>query len=116
MPYDTSPKLPEIRMKAVLLLRKGWSSRKVARHTGFSQSAVVKWSTDSGKHTHDSYTNASLTVQEFEEACGSSKVSVFYPLGFSRENLKAHEAEIEADAVKEFRLSSLFSVYVIEKA
>lgn len=44
MPYDTSPKLPEIRMKAVLLLRKGWSTRKVSRHTGFSQSAIVKWS------------------------------------------------------------------------
>ena len=61
--------------------------------------------------------NASLTVQEFEETCGTSTVaSVFYPLGFSQENLKAHEAEIEADAVKEFQLSSLFSVYVIEKA
>ena len=31
-------------MKAVMLLRKGWSSRKVARHFGFSQSAIVKWS------------------------------------------------------------------------
>lgn len=31
-------------MKAVLLLRQGWSSRKVARHLGFSQSAIVKWS------------------------------------------------------------------------
>lgn len=60
--------------------------------------------------------NASLTVQEFKEACGSSRVSVFYPLGFSQENLKVHEAEIEADAVKEFQLSSLFSVYVIEKS
>jgi ubiquinone/menaquinone biosynthesis C-methylase UbiE len=60
--------------------------------------------------------NASLTVQEFKEASGSSEVSVFYPLRFSQENLKKHETEIEADVVKEFRLSSLFSVYVIEKA
>jgi SAM-dependent methyltransferase len=59
--------------------------------------------------------NASLTVQEFEEACGTSKVSVFYPLSFSQENLKTHEAEIGSDVVKEFGLSSLFSVYVIEK-
>lgn len=44
MPYNTSPKLPEIRMRAVLLLRKGWSTRKVARHFGFSQSVIVKWS------------------------------------------------------------------------
>ena len=60
--------------------------------------------------------NASLTVQEFEAVCGSAKVSVFYPLVFSQENLKAHKAEIEADAVKEFKLSSLFSIYMIEKA
>jgi 2-polyprenyl-3-methyl-5-hydroxy-6-metoxy-1,4-benzoquinol methylase len=59
--------------------------------------------------------NASLTVQEFEEACGTSKVSVFYPLSFSQENQKVHETEIEADVVKEFKLSSLFSVYVVEK-
>jgi transposase InsO family protein len=44
MSYTTNEKLPEIRMKAVLLLRKGWPTRKVARHFGFSQSAIVKWS------------------------------------------------------------------------
>lgn len=60
--------------------------------------------------------NASLTVREFKEACGSSRVFVFYPLVFSQENLKAHKVEIEADTVKEFRLSSLSSVYMIEKA
>lgn len=43
MAYVTNEKLPEIRMKAVLLVRQGWSTRKVARHFGFSQSAVVKW-------------------------------------------------------------------------
>jgi len=43
MPYTTNPNLPQVRMKAVLLLRQGWSSRKVARHLGFSQSAIVKW-------------------------------------------------------------------------
>lgn len=44
MPYTINPNLPQVRMKAVLLLRQGWSSRKVARHLGFSQSAIVKWS------------------------------------------------------------------------
>lgn len=44
MPYTTNPNLPQVRMKAVMLLRQGWSSRKVARHLGFSQSAIVKWS------------------------------------------------------------------------
>lgn len=43
MPYTTNPNLPRVRMKAVMLLRQGWSSRKVARHLGFSQSAIIKW-------------------------------------------------------------------------
>ncbi|HUC87012.1 MAG TPA: integrase core domain-containing protein [Candidatus Saccharimonadales bacterium] len=42
--YTSNPNLPRVRMQAVLLLRKGWSTRKVARHLGFSQSVVVKWS------------------------------------------------------------------------
>lgn len=36
--------MPRIRREAAqLLVRKKWSTRKVARHFGFSQSAVVKW-------------------------------------------------------------------------
>jgi transposase InsO family protein len=30
-------------MEAVKLLRQGWSTRKVARHFGYSQSVIVKW-------------------------------------------------------------------------
>lgn len=30
-------------MQAVMLVRSGWSTRKVARHLGFSQSVIVKW-------------------------------------------------------------------------
>ena len=43
MPYTTHPKMPKIRMDAVYLLRKGWSTRKVARHLGFNQSTIVRW-------------------------------------------------------------------------
>jgi transposase InsO family protein len=35
--------MPRIRKDAVALVAKGWSTRKVLRHTGFSQSAIVKW-------------------------------------------------------------------------
>ena len=36
--------MPRIRKEAAqLLLHKGWSTRKVARHFGFSQSVIVKW-------------------------------------------------------------------------
>lgn len=44
MAYATNPRLPKVRMEAVRLVKyRGWSTRKVARHTGFSQSAIVKW-------------------------------------------------------------------------
>jgi len=35
--------MPRIRREAAQLVRKGWSTRKVARHFGFSQSVIVKW-------------------------------------------------------------------------
>jgi transposase InsO family protein len=35
--------MPRIRRDAAELVRKGWSTRKVARHFGFSQSVIVKW-------------------------------------------------------------------------
>jgi transposase InsO family protein len=43
MPYTTNPKMPKVRMKAVNLVRQGWSTRKVARYTGFNQSTIVRW-------------------------------------------------------------------------
>ena len=49
MPYTTNPHMPRIRKEAVALVAKGWSTRKVARHTGFSQSVIVKWCAKSNK-------------------------------------------------------------------
>lgn len=49
MPYTTNPHMPRIRKDAVALVAKGWSTRKVARHTGFSQSVIVKWCAKSDK-------------------------------------------------------------------
>ena len=43
MAYTNNPNIPKVRGQAVALVQKGWSTRKVARHLGFSQSAVVKW-------------------------------------------------------------------------
>jgi len=44
MAYDTNPRLPKVRKETVRLVKyRGWSTRKVARHVGYSQSAVVKW-------------------------------------------------------------------------
>jgi transposase InsO family protein len=43
MAYTNNPERPHVRMEAVKLVRLGWSVRKVARHFGFTHSAVVKW-------------------------------------------------------------------------
>lgn len=43
MPYTTNKNMPEIRREASQLIRRGWSTRKVARHFGFSQGVIVKW-------------------------------------------------------------------------
>ena len=44
MAYTTNNKLPDVRRKARELLKQGWSTRKVARHLGYTQGAIVKWS------------------------------------------------------------------------
>ncbi|MBI4991654.1 MAG: hypothetical protein HZB99_00350 [Candidatus Harrisonbacteria bacterium] len=43
MTYSNDPHLPRVRMEAVRLVRSGLSTVKVARHMGYSQSAIVKW-------------------------------------------------------------------------
>ena len=44
MAYSMNPHLPRLRREAVNLVKqKGWSTRKVARHFGYTHSAIVKW-------------------------------------------------------------------------
>lgn len=43
MSYSRNPNLPKVRAEAVKMVRSGRSVREVARHFGFSHSAVVKW-------------------------------------------------------------------------
>lgn len=44
MPYTLNPNLPRVRMQAVkLVIKEKWSTRQVARHLGFNQSTIVKW-------------------------------------------------------------------------
>lgn len=49
MSYTTNKHMPRIRRDAADLVRRGWSTRKVARHFGFNQSVVVKWFAKSKK-------------------------------------------------------------------
>lgn len=44
MAYTTNPKLPKVRRDAVRLVKyRGWSTRAVARYTGYNQSTIVRW-------------------------------------------------------------------------
>jgi transposase InsO family protein len=52
MPYTNNQQMPNIR-KAAALVRQGWSTRKVARHFGFSQSVIVKWKKKAGVYGYN---------------------------------------------------------------
>ena len=44
MTYTMNPNLPRLRMQAAkLVIKEGWSTRQVARHTGYNQSTIVRW-------------------------------------------------------------------------
>lgn len=43
MPYTTNPHMPQVRMDAVKMVRKGHSMRSVARHFGYNVSTISKW-------------------------------------------------------------------------
>lgn len=43
MAYTKNPNIPKVRGEAVELVRRGASTRKVARHFGFNQSTIVRW-------------------------------------------------------------------------
>jgi len=43
MAYTSNPNIAKVRGEAVELVRRGWSTRKVARHFGYTHSAIVKW-------------------------------------------------------------------------
>lgn len=44
MPYTMNPHLPRLRMQAAqLVIKQGWSTRQVARYTGFDHSTIVRW-------------------------------------------------------------------------
>lgn len=56
MPYTTNPGIERVRREAVYLLESGWSVREVARHFGYTHSAVVKWSAKMKMLNHNAQT------------------------------------------------------------
>lgn len=44
MSYTMNPNLPHLRMQSAnLVIKSGWSTRQVARYTGFNHSTIVRW-------------------------------------------------------------------------
>jgi len=43
MAYDTNPRLPRLRAKAVDMVKSGKTVTEVARYFGFTKGAVSKW-------------------------------------------------------------------------
>jgi transposase InsO family protein len=43
MAYTTNPQLPRLRMQAVLMVRRGASTREAAKYFGYNQSTVARW-------------------------------------------------------------------------
>ncbi len=75
MPYTINSNMPRIRREAAHLVYLGWSTRKVARHFGFSQSVIVKW---------------------FKK----SKVYGYHPIPTKSSRPKHHPKELSEDVVK----------------
>jgi len=43
MPYTSNPKLPRLRMQAVLMVRRGASTHETAKYFGYNQSTIARW-------------------------------------------------------------------------
>ena len=43
MAYTTNEKIGTVRIAAIRMMQRGWSTRKVARHFGYNQSTVLRW-------------------------------------------------------------------------
>lgn len=75
MAYTLNPNLPKVRGQAVEMVRKGSSVRTVARHFGFSHSAVVKWIAKSKKRGFGSIPTESSRPKHSPNALDKDVVS-----------------------------------------
>lgn len=75
MAYTLNPNLPKVRGQAVELVRRGWSTRKVARYLGFSHSAIVKWVAKAKKRGYGSIPTQSSRPKTSPKALNKEIVS-----------------------------------------
>lgn len=75
MAYTTNPKMPKVRGDAVALLMKGWSTREVARHTGYDQSTIARWGAIAQKRGYGAIPTRSARPKKSPKALPRETVS-----------------------------------------
>lgn len=91
MPYTTNPHLPRLRLEAArLVLNEGWSTREVARHTGFNQSSIVRW-VNFAKLNHTGHTIPTQSSRPHSHAHQLSHELVETILTYRREHRRCAE-------------------------
>jgi transposase InsO family protein len=108
MAYTLNPHQPKVRGQAVELVRRGWSTRKVARYFGFSQSAIVKWVAKSEKRGYGDIPTQSSRPKHSPNALNREVISKIVAERSLRQrcaehvyqNLKRQEVEVSLSSVK----------------
>ena len=90
MAYTTNPHLPRVRGQAALLVSRGWSTRKVARHFGFSQSVIVKWCQRAKQRGYGSIPTASSRPKTNPQALSRDLVSKIITERSKRQRCSEH--------------------------
>lgn len=90
MAYTTNPNVPRVRGQAVELVRKGFSTRTVARHFGFSQSAIVKWCSKTKKRGYGAIPTQSSRPRTSSHALSRDIVNAIIKERVSRRRCAEH--------------------------
>jgi transposase InsO family protein len=90
MAYSKNPHLPKVRGEAVEMVRKGWSTRMVSRHFGFSQSAVSKWCMKARRRGYGDIPTESSKPKRHPNALPTEVVSAIISERVSRRRCSEH--------------------------
>ena len=90
MAYTTNPNIPRVRGHAVEMVRRGFSTRTVARHFGFSQSAIVKWCAKAKKRGYGAIPTKSSRPQTSPHALSRDIVSAIISERVGRRRCAEH--------------------------
>ncbi len=84
MPYTTNPHMPQVRMDAVKMHRKGHSMRSVARHFGYNVSTISKWITKAPDDARKTIPTESSRPHTQPNALQQSTIDVIIELRLKR--------------------------------